>query len=307
MRALPFLLLGLAACQSNTKYVVVAVQSDAPPPGIVQLKATITLGSMTAHLDVPTAPRAITLPSSFSFELPAGATGTVMVALQANNAGGQAVAWGSAVTTIGAGAATPLSVTISSDGGCPADVLLCDGFELLDFDPRNWNIFRYGFDLANDTTRPHRGTKSAHFSDRMGGRADMIPTAQKIAQPTTRTLWARSFVYMPSPRPSAYLRLFDISSGFELGVAQDRLTFLNSTQALHTVPSAAWTCIELEMDPPPGNVRVFVDGTEQTELMHPTPASVSFDFSVADYVSASPYEFFIDDVILDNKAVGCER
>jgi len=81
--------------QSDTVLLVHVTASAAPLDGIQQLHTTLRVGGQTHVIDVPDAPVAIALPTSFTVQLARSFTGDLSVNVDARDAGGVTIASGS--------------------------------------------------------------------------------------------------------------------------------------------------------------------------------------------------------------------
>jgi hypothetical protein len=312
------------ACSHGPFLVVDVVPAGgAPLPAIAQLKTTLAWQAMRAQLGVPATPRAqpIALPATFSLELPAGASGAAIVSVEGDDRGGKGLAWGSALVTV-SGALTRVTVPIGAGGVCPSDVILCDGFETGTFDPA-LSPATYGpFALTADTVRPHRGSRSAHVHDATGdnGRADLAET-KSFAPPNASTFY-RSYLWLTALPTNDDLRLEGTPDHVNLYLESGQLVLHDYAQGIATmsyptttIPLQQWICVELEIDTAPPARRVWLNDVELTEMRQTAPSAGlpidnEFDWSIADYnipAVAQPFDVFIDDVIVDNKPIGCAR
>jgi hypothetical protein len=82
------------------------------------------------------------------------------------------------------------------------------------------------------------------------------------------------------------------------------------------LPASQWLCLEWWIARSPGEMRVFLDDTEVTALhvtqaTQPSPSPLGeMTFGIDSYQppqAVNPYDIWVDDIIVDTKAIGCSR
>jgi hypothetical protein len=110
-----------AACDRPLPYLLVRVSSGDGVAEVAQLQVMVNAGGRSNVVSVPAARASLTLPRSFSLELPPGVVGRVGVAITALDRDGVLLAQGNGSTEITAEGTTPLDVALFrgqlSDGG----------------------------------------------------------------------------------------------------------------------------------------------------------------------------------------------
>ncbi|HVR63140.1 MAG TPA: hypothetical protein VMU50_14655 [Polyangia bacterium] len=85
--------LAVAGCTNSKSVLHVSVTGDVQ--GIFQLIVGISVGDQASELDVPSAPRPITLPTSFNVEMDRSRTGALDLTIAGRDDGGNVIASGS--------------------------------------------------------------------------------------------------------------------------------------------------------------------------------------------------------------------
>jgi hypothetical protein len=208
---------------------------------------------------------------------------------------------------------------------CPANVLICDGFEAPTLDPR-WSPFMPTGTSAPDTTHAYRGAQAMHnHTDAVTGMdpgAD-VNTSQGLAGgAVTGTVYARAFLFLPIALPSPTLQLLNFSDDVGKGISfsiKDGFVVNNDygssifRQSATAVPIGRWVCVELEI--PSGTVgtsRISLDGGEIVDVaitkgtVQPAPTHI---YVGIDYFNAGPsvpaVDVWIDELIVDDKPTSC--
>lgn len=209
---------------------------------------------------------------------------------------------------------------------CPTGVLFCDGFEqgLGAWPQTEKNDGTIGL----DTTHVHRGAEAVGALEnaitQQGGNPYVTIDHTQTWPPH---FWVRFFVYVPSPFPpsnAALLNLIQQSGiypGIQLYLAGgtgnvSMTTFLTGNdhdwRSATTSPLDQWVCFEVETDVPNGTVHVSMNAThladlDQMGISLPSPNVTKLGLGFYNPNTQGPYEVWLDDVIVDSKAIGCAK
>jgi len=195
---------------------------------------------------------------------------------------------------------------------CPGPFVLCEDFEN-GIDTTTWT--KSGTQ-AIDATRAHRGTHSIKFS----ANNSLLRTTKPFPQ-LANDLWARVFVYMDQTPPdsnSSYSWAAGNGGVTRTGFRHTRNSggynfpmhdFTNTdTQAW---PLNQWVCVEWHYQSDPvtgmGTQDYWADGVSRPVMYfgpHPMPAFTYFWIGMYLF-GATPYNMWMDDLVLDSKRVGC--
>jgi hypothetical protein len=217
---------------------------------------------------------------------------------------------------------------------CPGTFLLCDGFESGVINPSQWGIGTTPSvsTVELDSTRAFRGTHSVKLGVNM--QADMESYFEaNINEGTTfpaDPTYIRFWLYYPSTFPVLSTGLIKVRQsadpygGWFLALKDRRFWtgsfyFPGPAERISTtqVPFDRWACIEVMIDngaPDMGTggaARVWLDGTELTDLAAPTLYSpVPFGRIYIGQEGAAapgtpPFAYWIDEVAVDTKPIGC--
>ena len=280
------------------------------------------------------------LSGTTTFTLHTGATTTasVTLGLAANNGddGGVAPDLGAPADL---GAAADLATTPGADlaGGpvvCPANVLLCDGFEGGSVSAALWDdgATQTNASVTVDNTHVHRGQHALHVHTNVvatNGSAEATIGETHTFSPPGATFWARAFYYLPSATSMATATLLDATqkatpyNDVALAIDHDALSIYNgfnggsyvaSTTPL--LPLDSWVCIEWEVyTGTPNQLHAWVNGqpVPALDLTQPTTAAQAigrFSLGLAMYppnTSPIALDAWIDDVIFDSAPIGCSK
>jgi hypothetical protein len=209
---------------------------------------------------------------------------------------------------------------------------LCEGFEgqLLGYPP--WGVIAMGAGAAIDGTRAYRGQHSlrVHLDAQPGGPTGDLrqgEVTEDVAVPLPN-LYLRAFVYLPSPGPPATVRLATVFQhdppyvGVALWAANGFLGYsgLDSDVTKHVsataIPLDRWACVEWAIfADPSGTSQVWLDSVDVADL-HVNGATqpqaslgwTAFGGGVFGVAAALPsYDFWIDEVLVDSRRLGCDR
>jgi hypothetical protein len=209
---------------------------------------------------------------------------------------------------------------------CPSDVVFCDSFESGQLDPKRWGPSIAGGTLSIAYGRAHTGHYSLalHTDNRVdGGTANVHVDETRTFKTPMASSFIRTFVYLPSPRPSGEFQLltqFYAGGSYpfvSLVLNNNRLVLANSitnsySMSTTQMPTDRWVCVELEIDGQPGQTHVWIDGTEVPELARSentvsSPAANTIA-ALLFYVSGTAADdIWYDDFIVDSKRVGCMK
>lgn len=209
---------------------------------------------------------------------------------------------------------------------CATGVLFCDGFEQgLSAWPQ---IEQTNGTIAIDTTHVHRGTRAVRAHEdaitQSGGNPNVTIDH---TQSWPSHFWVRFFVYSPSPFPpsdAALLNLIEGSGtgpGLQLYLSSDAadvsMTTYNTSNngswnSSTTSPFDQWVCFEVETDVQSGTMNVSMNGTDltdldQTGLSLPSPDITKLGLGFFNPNTQGAYDVWFDDIIVDDKAIGCAK
>lgn len=217
---------------------------------------------------------------------------------------------------------------------CPGGWLLCDGFESGAISATRWgqNTTASIGTIAVDNARAFRGTYSVKLGADMKGDMESYfesNLAENVTFPNDPT-YVRLWMYYPSTFPLISTAIVKIRQGSDpyggwfLGL-KDRSFWTGSFYfqgpgervSATTMPFDRWTCIEVMLDNGSpdagvgGAARVWIDGTELTDVASPTLYSAA-PFGTL-YVGLEgvappglqPFGYWVDEIAVDNKRIGC--
>ncbi len=262
----------------------------------------------------------------------AGAGGTS--AGSSGSAGGGGTAAASAGTTGAAGAAgagNPGAGGFGFQGSSRCDgagVLLCESFEN-GLDAATWTTLVDGAGMAVvDDTHAFRGTKALHIK--------VVNKDHKAAISETKTfpiatniLYARMFVWFDTFTTTAHFTMAEApqtvsgaawirygGQGGKYGVGTDHGASGDWLQQdTVPVPTKQWTCIEFELAGDTNEFHVWFDDVEHKALnVGPTqhkgfvmPPFTSLWFGWQTYSNQAPGEYWVDEIAIDSKPIGCAK
>lgn len=205
--------------------------------------------------------------------------------------------------------------------------LICDGFESATL-ASSWSSQTVNGNLVVDSVRTHRGTRALHVHTDAGvigdvRKAEILSSSQLPTNATPRILYARAWVYFPSPHANAYNQFITFSNtsgnGFSLG-NRDLNVITNHfaggdffESATTQVPLDRWVCFKYEAPlNQTGTVRSFVDGNEVTDIADPltmpegtmTQLYLGLDWAgLSETIPA--IDVWLDDIIVDDAPISC--
>lgn len=208
--------------------------------------------------------------------------------------------------------------------GAGSGVILCEGFE----NPLilgNWSLNGKNGTPSRDTTRAFRGKASlrSHI-DAAAAMSSPHATASEMSTfPIAPTLYARVWVYFPSPLPPSFEQLLNFTdagtTGFAVAtdsgaVALDDYAGTIYQKSMTQMPLDRWACVQFEVaqGTPSGTMRIYVDGQLLGDLPQTgtTTTAVSLFLGLDFYgngAAVGPYDAWFDELILDNKPTTCDE
>jgi hypothetical protein len=208
---------------------------------------------------------------------------------------------------------------------CSAGALYCDGFEQ---GLTHWTqTFTSGGAVTVDSTHVHGGTHALHAHvDSVTDAGEAYAYVQQI-QPWPTHVFARVFVYQPSPFPNSPAGLFDLLqelspyAGIEVltdppcgglamktyGTGQDQAWSSNTGLS----EGDSWSCLELEVDTSAEQTsHLYLNGTEVTDLTQANlglPQLGIFGVGLSFYLPSpqGSQDAWIDDVVVSGARIGC--
>jgi len=230
--------------------------------------------------------------------------------------------------------AFPLDTFDSQPAGvCPASgPWLCDDFEH-GLDATKWSIMNQkGGTLgltsqAQDAVHVHRGNASLHVSFQLPSATPEVDLVHAGLIPSS--LYARVFVYVPASLPpiaSPFIvtmqdaapyqgvQLSTVASGT---AASLRMTDWGNTPSYNATsqsnfPVEQWVCLEWNVDSTTGSARVWVNGTEVTDLRASGLVTPPYGWlklgQIGNQIAATgSFDLWMDDFYADTAPVGCSK
>jgi Thrombospondin type 3 repeat len=211
---------------------------------------------------------------------------------------------------------------------CPTDVVLCEDFESGAINAGRWQTDEQTSAVRVQTDKPHRGAWAMHvhsnFADAGTTVSGRIRERATLAAGQPALLAVRLYLWLPPVAPS--FTLVDIAQivspydDLELNVDNGVASLWNGITMQDTqgtlLPDSQWLCLEWWIAASPGEMRLFVDGTEMPSLhvlqaTQPSPsplAEMAIGIDIYQPPQAvNPYDIWVDDVIVDTKPIGCGR
>jgi hypothetical protein len=223
---------------------------------------------------------------------------------------------------------------------CPNSLPLCDGFESGMLNAAIWH--REIDDTGNpdagvngkvtvEAGRSYRGDYALHVHMDNGPAYD-YPTAfavESAVVPQT-TAYLRVFVWISSNTNNSDVEYLVARNPnynlWGLGVNSNGLLFYSDgigggrrDVGTTLMPKDRWVCVEWEMINSPdvdmgGGARVFIDGTEATELKFlsgypvvPFPSWLSLGIEPQQNINTGPLDLWFDEVAVDSQPIGCAK
>lgn len=213
------------------------------------------------------------------------------------------------------------------DDACSAhrDAILCSGFEQPDLSDWTSVVVENHAQVEQSAKRAHGG-KASLFAKSTGQKSAAV-VAEEFAPVTQGELFLRAFMYVPSGLPTKTMNImflgdyatpdpfrgvdFNLEDGalstYVPGGKPDRFT---STTLV--IPRDRWFCLQVQMtvSANAGALTMRVDGEiglEQKNMKTRPPAGVHLLRAGIDWSSGQtePFDFYIDDLVLDTAAVDC--
>lgn len=218
-------------------------------------------------------------------------------------------------------------LTIVNPSKCAtANVKLCDGFEAATIDTATWQVHTDNGTVTLDTTRAYRGSASLKLhhdavTTASGGAANAAIVETRTF-PITGTIYARAWIYLPSPIITPVSQIINLNddSGYGVSYVIDNghpgindYAMPPSYQASGstTVPRDRWTCLTMAITQTgtTGNVNISIDDTpvDVSVVNGTTPTMTTLFFSLYYYQPPMlPAEdMWIDEVMVDDKPIAC--
>jgi hypothetical protein len=214
-----------------------------------------------------------------------------------------------------------LSASPSRCAGSSA--LLCESFETT-FATNSWSQQGQKGMPSIDSTRSYRGMSS--FKSHLTGGAAMTSPLATISQskafPISGTIYARVWVYFPSPLPAQFEQFLNFtdagSTGVSVATDSGAVTLDDYAGSVYKktstqMPLDRWACIQFSMaqSSVAGPITMGVDGTALGDVpvvVATTPAVgvyLGMDFD-ANGAAVPAYDAWFDELIIDNKPIGCD-
>jgi hypothetical protein len=202
---------------------------------------------------------------------------------------------------------------------CPADVVVCDGFEAPALDPAVWSGFaQAGAAVTIDATRAARGTRSVrlHVEARSTEPAG-LHTGPISAAGLPDPVYVRFFLFMPEPVSSFGGAFVALDNDANQGVSADwdatRLTLEGARDdpEIAGPPHGRWACMIVKAQTgSPSELSLFIDGASAPALSSPLGGAIVLQrvmFAISpDGSAAQPVDLWIDEVLVSRNAVGCD-
>jgi hypothetical protein len=200
--------------------------------------------------------------------------------------------------------------------------LICDDFE----SGAIGNFWAYGAThgaIGVDQLHAHSGVSALHVhNDAVLATQDSnVSVYGTHGFPLKSTIYARAWVYLQSPFPSAFNQLFNLvdsgGGGAALAIANQFAIFNGYTtpqswgqDASHAIPLDQWVCLQMRYDQgaTSGTAGVSIDGTEYLNVMNvATNPMVGIYFGVwfFNHPDLAASDMWYDDIVVDDKPVPC--
>jgi len=194
-----------------------------------------------------------------------------------------------------------------------APVNMCDGFETTNLDSR-WMLDVSMGSVTVDTARSYRGLSSPRGSMR---------SYEGLPVPSS-TIYVRVFAYIPSTFPQRFVQWINTSNDSGLGsstgmqnndVVNNDYTITPSTFVVSPTtqfPRDRWVCVTYEIPVGTAPLRVFLDGTEVSDVRitptaaHPAPnhVYVGLDFPQT-FSNQAAADAWFDEIMVDDMPITC--
>jgi hypothetical protein len=203
-----------------------------------------------------------------------------------------------------------------------ANVLFCDGFETT-LTMNGWGQSLHNGTLAIDNTRAFRG-KSSLRSSIQASAANTSPHAtlhESSSFPVAGVLYARVYVYFPSPLASQFEQFLNFTDSGSTGISVDtdtgKVTLDDYAGAVYQpsmtrLPLDRWVCVQFQMSQGStvGAVQISIDGMPLTDLSPtvPTPTAVGMILGVdfdSNNAAVPAYDAWFDEIIVDKNPISC--
>jgi hypothetical protein len=202
---------------------------------------------------------------------------------------------------------------------CPADVVVCDGFEAADLNPAVWSPFaQAGAALTIDATRAARGNRSVRLHvDARSTEPAGLHTGPISAAGLPNPVYVRFFLFMPEPVASFGGAFVALDNDANQGVSADwnatRVTLEGASDdpEIAGPPHGRWTCMLVEARTgSPGELSLFIDGASTPALSSPLGSPIVLQrvmFAISPDGSATqPVDLWIDEVLVSRNPIGCD-
>jgi hypothetical protein len=209
--------------------------------------------------------------------------------------------------------------------------LLCDGFEAATLDLQTWNFPGMGASISLDNTFRFRGSNSVHVLTFKAavGTSPHGGINERRTFPIHGTIYVRAFMYFANGYSTNFNQLInflDSGTGGASFSMRDSQAVVNDYsdqtgmgyfESTHRILPNQWTCLKMSIGQGSpgdsrGDIHIFVGDTEASDAalsarMVPQVTSVSFgaDFE-GNKTAMDPTEMWIDEVIVDDKPIGCD-
>jgi hypothetical protein len=226
--------------------------------------------------------------------------------------------------------AMPLDMTPGPSLCGSASVILCDGFETGALSS-TWGAITVQGGVVVDSTHVYRGSYALHVHQNAVGANTTSATGVAIATLTypSPDVYMRAWVYLPSPAPTGsftFLRAqqsVNNQYSLDLDVAKDVFTTYASRIGSGPVSTTAppldrWFCVEWQLHLNASGYTIMkLDGNPVTGLQaantFDTTNSPTYDWLVigldtgANANGVPSRDLWLDEIIFDNKPIGCAR
>jgi hypothetical protein len=211
-----------------------------------------------------------------------------------------------------------------------AGVLLCEDFEN-GLDSAVWTTLAKPADgtAAIDEMHAFRGTKALHIKTTTVVRAQAAISETKTFPIANNVLYARMFLWFDTFTTGVHFTLAEVPQT-AAGLAWARFGGQNGAFGVGTdhgasgdwlqhdtapVPTKKWTCIEFAFKGDTNEFHVWQDDMERPALTigatkhagFVIPPMTSLWFGWQTYSNEAPGEFWIDEIAIDSKPIGCAK
>jgi hypothetical protein len=219
--------------------------------------------------------------------------------------------------------------TTEADAGalCPAQALLCEGFDGPVLDSARWSAeLVQGGTLAIDPLRTHHGSGSLHAHVPSVGDAQAYAAERQTFPLATDTVYVRAWLYVAGPAPRVHAPIVNVARSGPVyadysGGIQDRALMTtywidtgeeSVTGGLHALVTDAWHCVQWRFDAAAGQTDFWLDGVKDPDAHASGWPHLHFDKLelgvrlISHDAAAATFDLWWDDLVVSPGPVACE-